>query len=66
MISLSLFRNKRFRLNEMSSVFVFHIMLLIFSIMNFLADRPGHLSELEITYILIVFEMNSITDGDWY
>ena len=34
--------------------------------MNFLADRPGHLSELEITYILIVFEMNSITDGDWY
>ena len=49
-----------------SSVFVFHIMLLIFSIMNFLADRPGHLSELEITYILIVFEMNSITDGDWY
>ena len=56
-----------------SSVFVFHIMLLIFSIMNFLADRPGHLSELEITYILIVFqiilslifEMNSITDSDW-
>ena len=53
----------------MSSVFVFHIMLLIFSLMNLNIDRPGHLSELEITYILIVFqiifEMNSITDSDW-
>ena len=49
-----------------SSVFVFHIMLLIFSLMTLNIDRPGHLSELEITYILIVFEMNSITDSDWY